>query len=364
MATLGIIDRYIGREVARTWGGVTVVLLLILVSNSFARYLGDAAAGKLPADAVLVLAGLAALKYLMIVMPVGLFLGIMLALGRLYSESEMTAMRACGVSTWQVYRPVMLFSLIIALGLAVLSLGVSPWVATKTDMVRQNAKQQAKFTHFQAGSFKRHGDNGVFYSQSVSPDGRLLGVFALRLSDDGSAQLVTATDGVQQADGNSQGQLLVLQDGYRYEGVPGQADFRIADYRSYGIRIRPKAVSIDSDELETTPTVTLWGMASRAARAERQWRIVIPLSVLVLAFFAVPLSRTRPRQGRYGKLFAAILVYITYQNVAGVARVWVEKGIAPALVGLWWVPILAVIWALVLLWKQRELRRYHRSVEA
>ncbi|HET7587276.1 MAG TPA: LPS export ABC transporter permease LptF [Gammaproteobacteria bacterium] len=357
-----MVDRYIFREVVQTWGGVTLVLMLILISNSFAEYLGDAAAGTLPGGAVLTLVGLASLKYLLIVVPVGLFFGVMLALGRLYRDSEMTAMRACGVATWNVYRPIMLFSLMLTLVLAVLSLQVSPWVASTSEIVRQRAEQRAEFTHFEAGRFKSPSDEGVFYAQNVAPDGRLRGVFAERHVR-GEVQIVAADAGVRKAAPNGGGRLLVLQDGYRYQGTPGEADFRIARFDNYGIRIQAGTSEYGSNDIDTKSTAELWGVPTPEARAEVQWRIAFPVSALVLAFLAVPLARTQPRQGRYGKLFAAILVYIIYSNILGVARVWVERGTTPIGVGLWWVPGLAIVIAFVLLWRQRELKRYPR-VEA
>ena len=66
-----ILDRYIFREVATTWLGVTVVLLLILLTNQFARVLGDVAKGKLPKDAAFDVIGLSAIQYLTVSMVSG-----------------------------------------------------------------------------------------------------------------------------------------------------------------------------------------------------------------------------------------------------------------------------------------------------
>jgi lipopolysaccharide export system permease protein len=358
-----IVDRYIFREIAQTWGAVTLVLLLILISNRVAHFLKAAAAGTLPGSAVLTLVGLAALKYLLIVVPIGLFFAVMLALGRLYRDSEMTALRACGIAAWNIYRPIMLFSLMLTVGLAVLSLEASPWIAATTETVQHVARHRARFTQFEGGQFKSAGDNGIFYSKEVSPSGELLNVFAER-DVQGEAQIVAAKSGVEKAAPDDNGQLLVLQHGYRYQGTPGQPDFRIAKFKNYGVRIHSSAANYTTKDIDAKPTPELWNQPDPKARAEVEWRLAIPVSVLVLAFLAVPLARVRPRQGRYGKLFAAILVYIIYQNVLGVARVWVEREMVPGGIGLWWVPGAAVLVALFLLWRQRELRLYPRRVAA
>ncbi|HET7306494.1 MAG TPA: LPS export ABC transporter permease LptF [Gammaproteobacteria bacterium] len=353
---LGIVDRYIFREVLQTWGAVTLVLMLILVSNQFASYLGDAAAGTLPGGAVLTLVGLAALNYLLIVVPVGLFFAIMLALGRLYHDSEMTAMRACGVASWDVYRPVMLFTLMLTIGLAVLSLEVSPWVVATSDAVQNLAQRQAEFTHFEAGRFKSVGGNGIFYAEGVAPDGRLKDVFAEN-HQQGEVRIVAADAGVQKPAPDGHGRFMVLRDGWRYQGTPGKADFRIARFDKYGVRIKPGG-SYSASDISGKPTASLWRTPTTEARAEIEWRIAIPVSALVLAFLAVPLSRLQPRQGRYGKFFAAVLTYIIYSNVLGAARIWVEHQAVPVGIGLWWVPGVAVVAAVLLLWRQRELKAY------
>ncbi len=339
-------------------------MLLILVSNSFARYLGQAAAGTLPGGAVLSLVGLASLKYLLIVVPVGLFFGIMLALGRLYNDSEMTAMRACGIASWNLYRPIMLFAVMLTIGLTVLSLEVSPWVATTTSKVRQHAKSEARFTHFEAGRFKSAGDNGIFYARAIGSGGTLKHIFAASREPDGE-RIVVADSGIEQAAKRGTGTLMVLRHGYRYEGTPGKADFRIARFKRYGVRIHPGGSARATRDIDQKPSAELWAMPGAKARAELEWRIAIPVSALVLAFLAVPLARTQPRQGRYGRLFAAILVYIIYSNVLGVARVWVERRIGPGVsLGLWWVPAIGVAAALVMLWRQRELQLYARPAKS
>ena len=108
------LDRYLLREAAVTFTAVTGVLLVILLSNQLARILGQAAQAELSGRIVLALVGLTTLQQLTILLPVGLFLGIVLALGRLYHESEMTAVGACGIGPLSIYRPVVLLAVMVA----------------------------------------------------------------------------------------------------------------------------------------------------------------------------------------------------------------------------------------------------------
>lgn len=351
-----IVSRYLARETLLTWAAVTAVLMLILMSNRFALLLGDAAAGRLPRDAVFALLGLASVNYFIVVIPVALFLAVMLALGRLYRDSEMTTLAACGVGPGQIYRPLLLLALCLALLLAWLSLSVAPWAARGTHLIKSSAEHNAQVGSFQSGSFKTDSDGrGVLYAGAVGGGGRLLyDVFmegAAQGADSDRLDVVTAASGERQIDDVTGAGMLVLKDGYRYEGVPGERDFRIVRFAEHGVRVKPAAPS-PGQGYDVYPTRALLGLRDPEAASELEWRVSVPVSALLLVFLAVPLARTSPRQGRYGRLFAAIMVYVIFSNLVGVARVWLQKGVVPAAIGIWWVHAAFLLAACLLLLRQ------------
>ncbi|HEV7164788.1 MAG TPA: LPS export ABC transporter permease LptF [Gammaproteobacteria bacterium] len=347
-------DRYIAKEAALTVGAVTGVLMLILLSNRFAVLLGDAAAGRLPRDTVFTLLGLASINYFIVVLPVALFLAVMLALGRLYRDSEMTTLMACGVGPAQIYRPLMAIALVLAAGLAVLSLQVAPWAQRMSHIINNAAQHNAQVGSFESGSFKVDEDGkGALYAQKVSQDGRTLqDVFMQGPSDTRMAVVTAATGERQGTEQDPGGGMLILHDGWRYEGVPGKADYRIVRFAVHGIVIQPAKATSSADYFDEYPTRDLMAVGDLRAVSEFQWRLSVPLSALVLVLLAVPLARTSPRQGRYGKLLAAILVYVIYYNLGVLARAWLEKGVAPTQVGIWWVDVVFVVAVVVLLVQQ------------
>ncbi|MGH8280704.1 MAG: LPS export ABC transporter permease LptF [Gammaproteobacteria bacterium] len=348
-----IVDRYLVRETALTWAAVTVILMLILLSNRFALLLGDAAAGKLPRDTVFELLGLASVSYFIVVIPVALFLAVMLALGRLYRDSEMTTLMACGVGPGQIYRPLMAMALILAIILAGLTLEVAPWAVRLTTIIKSYGQHNAQVGSFESGRFKiDQNGRGVLYAAGVSRDGRELQNVFMQGPNKDRLDVVSATSGTRQTNGDEGAGTLVLHDGYRYDGIPGQADFRIVRFAENGIQITPSVPELGPESYAAMPTRELFTHANAAAASEFQWRLSVPLSALLLVFLAVPLARTSPRQGRYGKLFVAILAYVTYSNLLGVARVWLEKDLVPARVGIWWVLVLLLLATFVLLYQQ------------
>ena len=236
---LRILDRYIFREIASTWLGVTMVLLLILLTNQFARVLGDVAKGKLPKGAALEVIGLSATQYLTILVPIGLFLAVMLALGRLYRDSEMPAMMACRVGPAGIYRP--LFWLLAPLSLIVawLSIDLSPRAMQAVDRIVAEARRQVDLASIEPGRFTTFGsDNSVIYGERVTADGIMENVFLQRRTEDGRMEVVVARRGEQVESEDPDVRFLVLYDGRRYEGVPGTTRFRVVEFAEHGIPYR------------------------------------------------------------------------------------------------------------------------------
>lgn len=362
-ATPRILDRYLFREALETWAGVTGVLLLILMSSRFAFYLGDAAQGRLPGDAVFSLLALSTVNYLTLIIPLGLFLGVMLAFGRLYRDSEMAALQACGVGVRDLYRPLLRLALLLAVVLLALATVVGPWAADKSNIVRKNAERQAEISVFESGRFKqtRNGD-AVYYAERVDEAGLTLeNVFVQRVEREPAApgvvarervSIITARSGRQEVDAETGARRLVLREGQRYTGVPGDADFSVVGFAEHGILLDVIDPDYATNDPRVLDTPTLLGSDDLRHRAELHWRIGVPLQALVFALLALPLSRVEPREGRYGRLIAAIMVYIIYSNLLGVLRVQLEKGTVDPDLGLWPVHLLFLVITLgMLVWQ-------------
>ncbi len=332
-----ILDRYIFREVAQTWAAVTVVLLFILLTNQFAQVLGDVAKDRLPKDAVFQVIALTGLQYLTVVVPIGLFLAIMLALGRLYTDSEMPAMMACKVGPGQIYRPILLLVLPLALGVGWLAMDIGPKALTAVDRIGAVAQRQADLASIEPGRFTSGTDGTVVYAERVVGPGSVEKVFLQRRTETGGVEVVIAERGEQVDTDDADLRYFVLTDGRRYEGLPGTSEFRVMEFAEHGIPYRLPNISEPDERPRAMSTLDLMNSRSADQIAELHWRLGVPLSTLILAIFAVPLSRTQPRQGRYGRLAIGLLVFIIYFNLLSAGKAWVEQEVVPAAAGLWWV---------------------------
>lgn len=344
-----IAQRYVLRETAWTWLAVTAVLLVILLTNQFAQVLGDAAANQLPREALFRVMWLTSIQYLTILVPVGLFLSILLALGRLYRDSEMHALMACGIGPAQLYRPLLTFAGVLALMVGWLALVVGPAAMREVQELGRAARDRADLSVIEAGRFVSFGQaDAVVYAEGVAAGGRLLNVFVQRRNGAG-VEVVVAESAEQRATSDPDVKMLTFQKGRRYEGVPGSPRFRIVDFEEHGVPFSLPAQSPADVEPEARALGELLGSRDPESIAELQWRVSVPLMLMVLAVLAVPLGRSSPRQGRFAGLGAGILIYISYANLLGASRVWLVRGKVPAFVGMWWVHLLFAAGALILL---------------
>jgi lipopolysaccharide export system permease protein len=348
---VNLIGRYIFREAFGSWSVVMAVLFLIFMTNQLADILGDAAANRLPREAVLAIFGLTALRYLTLLTPITLFLGVTLALARLNRDGEMAALSACGVGGGRLLVPIGAFTLLLAIALAWLAFEATPSASRRIEEIRFSAEKNVELTAIEPGKFTTPDSGGtVLYAREVAGE-ELHDVF-LQTQREERVSVVLAERGRRVIDGSTGDLSFVLYNSRLYEGIPGERDFLVWEFDEVLVPIRPSEEDEFVEAAAGKPTRDLLSSRALADRAELHWRASLPLSLFVLALLAVPLSRTSPREGRYSRLGIALFVYLIYANLLSIARVWVERGITADAVGMWWVH--AVVGLLGLLMLARE----------
>lgn len=347
-----------------TWVAVTAVLLVILLSNQLARVLSQAAANEFPQGVVLALLGLTSAGYLTIIVPIAFFLAIMLALGRLYHESEMAAMQSCGVGFASLYRPIAILGVAIAMLLVWLSFWAIPAAMASAQEIRANAYRDAQLGMLEPGRFRTFGSGGVvFYAERVDSQGVLHNVHvfvdhaSVQGSTKGEIEVWVATRAEQRGAGQTE-QLFVMYDGEMYQGVPGSGEFRIVEFTEAGFPISMSGGSTSAGKAEMKSSAELLQSSDPGDIAELQRRVSTPILALVLMLIAVPLARIRPRQGRFGRIGIAILLYFIYSLLLDASAAWIISGTVPAYVGLWWVHGLAVVIGVILLLRETPPRSW------
>ena len=359
-----IIARYLTREIAQALLTVTLILVLAFTSQQLVRYLNYAAIGKIPINVLLELVSFEVPYLTALLLPLGLYLGILLSFGRLYADSEMSILELYGIDNQRLLQLTGWVTLMVSGVVLVLMLWVNPWISSKRQEIMESDKATLHLIQtIMPGRFQVSPDgNHVIYVEELSRNReRAENVFLAQAKENKDNftsplwTLVSATEGYEENAPTSKEQLFITTDGYRYEGIPGQNDYKIIQFKKYTVRLPQVNTRGTHEENETLSTLQLWQDYQNPKRAaEFQWRFSIGFSAFLLALLAVPLSKIKPRQGRYVVLLPAMLIYIVYINLLFIARRWMEQGILPPSIGLWWVHGILLVLILAMLYRSKR----------
>ena len=293
------------------------------MSGRFIKYLSQAALGNISPDILFLVMAYRLPGFLELILPLGLFMGVLLAYGRMYLESEMTVLHACGYSQNRLMGVTWVIALFVALIVAALSLYVSPKGMAKVEGLFAEQASKTAFDLLTPGRFQNLNiGNRVTYAGGLSDDKQVMyDVFiAESTSDSERVNVLYAEQGIQRIDEISGNRFLVLQNGRQYQGVPGQGDYRELSFDTYGVLISEPSTEIRKVKEEAIPTVQLLGSADLASLSVLYWRVSLIILVPVVALIAVSVCRVNPRQGRYMHLLPAMLIYILYLGLLILAK--------------------------------------------
>jgi lipopolysaccharide export system permease protein len=356
--------RYIAKEIMVSMLAVSIVLLAIVMSGRFVKYLADAAAGDLAPEVLFSVMAYRLPGFLELVLPLGLFIGILLAYGRLYVESEMVVMLSCGLSTKRLAVYTLIPSIFVAAFVGYLTLYAGPVGIAKVQGIFQNAKNASGLETLASGRFRVDESTGrVIYSENISADHQeMQGVFSAQeyIRDDGATELnvIYARKGRVALSEDKESNYLVLDSGYQYIGQPGSREFKVTHFERLGQKISErKKRSVKRKKTDARTTQELLASNSLEDKATLQWRISLIILVPIIALIAQAMSKTDPRKGRYVKMLPAFLMYILYLVLLNTAREAVEKGSLSITFGMIWVHLVFLVLALMLLFGGDAIRR-------
>jgi lipopolysaccharide export system permease protein len=326
-----IFRRSLTRELTATTVGLFLVLLGILFTNLVLRVLARAAGGVLAPEGVLPLLGFAMLFYLNVLLAVALFLTVLLTLSRWYRDSEMIVWFTSGQSPTALLRPILLFAAPFLVAIVVLSLFLSPWAEQRRLEYERQLESRDEIALVTPGIFREFSRaNLVVFVESINPfDSSIRNVFLHSVDDKQDATTVAARGYLEEAANGDR--FVVLEDGRRYEGKPGTADYRVIEFEKLGRRIEPAEMRTLPVSTKALSTPLLVAIDGRVERAELFWRISVPIFALVLTLLAIPMAHVNPRVGRSANLLAAAFLYLLYSNCLNI----VQSMIAQGTIGFW-----------------------------
>ncbi|CBL45742.1 Predicted permease YjgP/YjgQ family [gamma proteobacterium HdN1] len=356
-----IIYRYLSRQLLVTTLAVTGVLVLILMGGRFIKYLGGAADGVLTGALIFWVMLYKLPGFLELILPLGLFLGILLSYGRMYLENEMVVLEACGMSRGALVKHTLMPALCTALIVGFIANYVSPLCNTKAQTMLDEQKRKSALELLSPGQFHAT-RNAMTVTYIEDIDGKhkeMQNLFIVNYNQANpeKIEITRAKRGDYQIHEDTGARYLVMKEGYRFEGSAGMAKFNRTAFDVYQLKLDPpRPLEIEGQyTLMSDAQLVLEG--SLAARAELQWRMALPVLVPIIAYLAVILSKVNPRQGRYMKLLPSIVLYLVYLSLLLAVKNKIAKGKMDPELSLWAVHIAFFLLAVFMhKWSEWRLR--------
>jgi lipopolysaccharide export system permease protein len=320
-----LFDRALIKEMAIGASMAFTALAAIFAVVLLVRVMARSAVGELAEDAVFPMLGFGFLRFLPILLSLSLFIGVFMSLSRLWRDSEAVIWMNGGIGPLDWMRPVMMFALPAVVAIGFVSSVLIPWSVEKQSRFEDILQSRDQVSSLSPGVFSedRQGRR-VFFVETVSENGTRVGNVFVQSSQQGRMGVIVAHQGrIQTAENGDR--FLVLEQGHRYEGTPGVADFRVGDFTSYAVRIQPRVVAALQDKPRMRSVTALFADPSPENRGELVQRFGVPTSALLLCLLAVPLSYVNPRAGRSLNMVFAILIYASYNNFIGLSQEWVQR---------------------------------------
>ncbi len=318
-------ERALTREIAGMASMAFAALLSIFVVVLLVRVLGKAAIGDIAGAAVLPFLGFGLVRFMPVLLSLALFIGVFMSLSRLWRDSEAVIWMSGGVGPLGWARPVLRFALPVLAIVALVSLEGIPWSSRKQAEFEANLETSKQATSLVPGVFTedRQG-NRVVFVESLTDDGLHVANVFIQSRERGRLGVTVARQGVVKPAENGD-TFLVLDQGKRYEGLPGEADFWMSTFERYSVRLPPQAAVEKGPSPRTLSVAQLFQNPQPRNMGEWVWRVGYPLSALVLCLLAVPLSYVNPRAGKSMNVMFAILLYVAYNNLVGLSEGWVSR---------------------------------------
>ncbi len=327
---LTVLDKLIAQELLKTLLSVWSVIVVIIVSREFIRVLDKAIQGRVSSETLMTLLALKTIIIGVSLLPAALFMAVLMVLGKMYRDQEMSAVGSAGGGALTLYRGVFLLVFPLSVVAAGLSLYTTPWAEATTTRIMHEGDESADLRGIAAGKFSEYSQSDlVFYVEDITDDNVMHDVF-VQHRQGGTPGIITA-ESARLRD-LPEGRYAVFYHGERVQGVPGNLDFFIEKFTEYAVRVEEPDTAVFFSRAAVAPDA-LWASAAAVDNAELQRRWSIPLGMLLLSFLGVPLAQISPRGGAFGNILTGFVIYFCYGNFLRVGQLWVAKAVIPAWLG-------------------------------
>lgn len=363
-----ILKRYLYKEILQNFLAVFLVLLLIIISLRFVRYLGDVAAGKMTIEIIYQMLTLKLISSMTLIIPLCLYLSLFMALGRLQRDNELVSIATAGLGDRFYFSTILKLTAGFSLLLLLLTLLVIPWAEKNIDFLKQKANRESDISGISAGSFKEFSrGNRVLYVEGVNKKTKSMENVFLQVTEQGSTGVLTSDSANIETDETTGERTVIFLDGKRYVGKPDQLDISITEFHRYSVRLEQHGYNTTAHATSRIPTkelvetLKLDPLKNSTSSTELQWRFSAPVSVLLLSAFAILIVRSSKNTKGSVLFISAILIFFVYNNLMNISHDLVNREKISAFPGLWWPHILLFAIILIILFIPRFFATYSKK---
>ena len=361
------IARYVMRNLVTLFFAIIFIIGLVLFGNQFILTVQESVEKGIPIQELMPLVSFNMIRDMSTLLSLSLFLTIILTISNLYKNSEAIVMNSLGLNDkhFMIFiQPIVLLSFVIIFFLTIIAV---PWANQQKNIMEEETKNASEFSFITEGEFEifKQGDIVFYASESKSLDTtgkqNMEEIFIYGIND-GNPVIVLASEANKYIDSKSNSTYLKLKDGIRYMGIPGNENVNILNFDTYDLEIVSgeirKSLAVYT-QIESKNTLDLIKDGSLYDKAELQWRLSQPISVLILTVIGVFLGKTSPRGGNGVNLLIGIIIFLLYYNGLLVAKSAIELGQVDPIIGLWGVHLFMVIFILLLYhFRQGEIANF------
>ena len=341
-----ILDKYLLKEILESTLSVLAIFLIILSSNTMLRLIEEASVGSFPTYLLFPIIFVKIMQYSIYIIPISLFFGIIISLGRLYNTTEMAVIASSGQSPLDLALILNKIILPTCIIVGLFSLYLTPTATEYRYKLEHRLNSEEKIEEIKPGRFtSSQNGKATFFVENVV-DGNLYKIFFSSSNSDNTT-VENSISASYFTDEDSR-RYILLKDGIITEilapySSDSKSTTRSTKYEEHGVQLGQDLPVFTNSKYEARSTLSLFTSNELEALAELQTRLLLPIATLVLGFAAIPLSYSSPRKGRYNKIFFGAFIYFSYFIAMSISKKMYILEITPSFFGLWWLHILFIL---------------------
>ncbi|MDA8674281.1 LptF/LptG family permease [Gammaproteobacteria bacterium] len=337
-----ILSKSLNTEVLKTSSSILMILFLLVVGSRFVGYFEKAAEGLMDPSLIFSVIFLRFPDFITLLIPLSFFLGILISISRLYAEREIYGYISVGLSQLDLVKFLAPQAFIYFSITLILSLYVAPYTKALSQEIMSIDSFEEQIESMKPDKIYSFEDGRAFIYAKAINDGVLEDVKIFRTDDNGS-NLIMA----EQLRVNKDNRQLELdfKSGVFYKGIFSDQRQVISSFEKF---ISP--VDRDIDRVSGLSMAKIFDYSAESEKANLQWNISIPATLIILLFLGVYMGAVKPRQGRLSVILPGMLIYIAYLSLLILGRESLSSNPSSG-IGLWWIHLVFGLLAILYIFK-------------